>query len=87
MYVKREFKKAKIEKAADDAFYNKKGEGADWDGFFDLLANSNMSDKDMIKRTLDGEPLLATKEKTLKSLEALTAKSATNCCLNCAVPK
>lgn len=70
VYVKREFKKAKIEKAADDAFYNKKGEGADWDGFFDLLANSNMSDKDMIKRTLDGEPLLATKEKTLKSLES-----------------
>ncbi|MDD4820722.1 MAG: hypothetical protein PHD21_07815 [Flavobacteriales bacterium] len=66
-------KKAKIAGADASGFYSEKGEGADWDGFFDLLANSNISDKDMIKRTLEGEPLLATKEKTLKSLESTYA--------------
>lgn len=69
-YVKKEVKKAKIAGADAADFYTQKGEGADWDGFFDLLANSNLSDKEMIKRTLDGEPLLSSKEKTLKSLES-----------------
>lgn len=68
-YVEQVVKKAKIAGSDKSGFYSEKGEGADWDGFFELLANSNLSDKDMIKRTLDGEPLLATKEKTLKSLE------------------
>lgn len=73
-YVKKEVKKAKIAGADAADFYTQKGEGADWDGFFDLLANSNLSDKEMIKRTLDGEPLLSTKEKTLKSLESTYAE-------------
>lgn len=73
-YVKKEIQKAKIAGADADAFYTQKGEGADWDGFFDLLANSNLSDKAMIKRTLDGEPLLSTKENTLKSLESTYAE-------------
>ena len=73
-YVKKEVKKAKIAGADAADFYTQKGEGADWDGFFVLLANSNLSDKEMIKRTLDGEPLLSTKEKTLKSLESTYAE-------------
>ena len=68
--MKKEVEKAKIAGADAADFYTQKGEGADWDGFFDLLANSNLSDKEMIKRTLDGEPLLSSKEKTLKSLES-----------------
>ena len=47
-YVKKEVKKAKIAGADAADFYTQKGEGADWDGFFDLLANSNLSDKEMI---------------------------------------
>ena len=74
VYLKKEVAKAKIAGADAAGFYTEKGEGADWDGFFDLLANSNMSDKAMIKRTLDGEPLLSTKEKTLKSLESTYAE-------------
>lgn len=73
-YAKKEIKKYKIAGENAASFYSEKGEGADWDGFFDLLANSNMTDKAMIKRTLDGEPLLATKEATLKSLESTYAE-------------
>ena len=69
-YFQKVIEKAQVAGWGNSGFYTEKGEGADWDGFFELLANSSISDKDMIKRTLDGEPLLSTKEKTLKSLES-----------------
>ncbi len=62
----RAFKRAKLNMKS----YNPtlKAMGADWDGFHKILQESDIQDKDMIKRSLDENPLLPTKEKTLRSL-------------------
>jgi len=59
-------KKAKIEYR--DGFFTKEGKGADWDGVYAAIKASNIQDKDMILRSLDDQPLLDSKEETLKSL-------------------
>lgn len=65
----------KITSAIDDAnieyqdgFFTKEGKGADWDGVYAAIKESNIEDKDMILRSLDDQPLLDSKEATLVSL-------------------
>ena len=62
----KEVKRAKIE--YQDGFFTKEGKGADWDGVYAKIKASNIEDKEMILRSLDDEPLLDSKEKTLNSL-------------------
>jgi len=59
-------KRAKIK--YQDGFFSKEGKGADWDGVYAAIKASNIEDKDMILRSLDDQPLLDSKEATLKSL-------------------
>jgi len=59
-------KRAKI-KYQDD-FITKIGKGADWDGVYAAIKNSDIEDKEMILRSLDDQPLLDSKEATLQSL-------------------
>ncbi len=59
-------KKAKIK--YQDGFFTKEGKGADWDGVYAAIKASSIEDKDMILRSLDDQPLLESKEATLKSL-------------------
>ncbi len=59
-------KRAKIQYQED--LFSKEAKGADWEGVYVAIKNSNIEDKDMILRSLDDQPLLETKEKTLKSL-------------------
>jgi tetratricopeptide (TPR) repeat protein/outer membrane protein OmpA-like peptidoglycan-associated protein len=61
-------KQAKI-KYQDD-FITKVGKGADWDGVYAAIKNSDIEDKEMILRSLDDQPLLDSKEATLQSLAA-----------------
>lgn len=58
-------KRAKIK--YQDTFFTKEGKGADWDGVIEAIQNSNIEDKDMILRSLDEQPLLDSKEATLKT--------------------
>ncbi len=59
-------KKAKIE--YQDDMISKSGKGADWEGVYAAIKASSLDDKDMILRSLDDQPLLDSKEATLKSL-------------------
>ena len=64
--VEASVKKAKIE--YQDGFFAKDAKGADWDGVYAAIKESSIKDKDMILRSLDEQPLLDSKEKTLNSL-------------------
>ncbi|MCK5825319.1 MAG: hypothetical protein KAG96_07940 [Ichthyobacteriaceae bacterium] len=64
--IKSSVKRSKIK--YQDGFFTRQGQGADWDGVYSAIKESNIEDKDMILRSLDDQPLLATKEKTLQSL-------------------
>ena len=59
--VNKVLKKKKLEVSFD-------GRGPDWAGLDRLIEESDMKDKDVIKRSLDETPLIETKEKTLRSL-------------------
>ena len=64
--IERELKRDGI-KYQDD-FITLVGKGPDWEGVYNAIKNSNIEDKDMILRSLDDQPLLETKEATLRSL-------------------
>jgi len=64
--IAKTLKRAKIK--YQDGFITKVGKGADWDGVYAAIKNSDIEDKDMILRSLDDQPLLESKEATLQSL-------------------
>lgn len=64
--VEKSLKRAKVE--YQDGFITKVGKGADWEGVYAAIQNSDIQDKDMILRSLDDQPLLESKEATLRSL-------------------
>jgi Flp pilus assembly protein TadD/outer membrane protein OmpA-like peptidoglycan-associated protein len=64
--IEKAVKRAKIQ--YQDGFLVIEGKGADWDGVYAAIKESKIEDKDMILRSLDDQPLLDSKEATLKSL-------------------
>jgi outer membrane protein OmpA-like peptidoglycan-associated protein len=64
--VEASVKRAKIK--YQDGFFAKEAKGADWEGAYAAIKASSIEDKDMILRSLDDQPLLESKEKTLSSL-------------------
>lgn len=51
-YLSREMRKAKVEGGNDDAMYTLKNTPEDWEGFQELMANSDVQDKELILRVL-----------------------------------
>lgn len=62
--IQRILKDSKI-KISDDLQLIR-GEGPDWNGFFEMIQMSAVSDKDLIRKTLQDEPLLEARAETLK---------------------
>ncbi|MBC7412146.1 MAG: hypothetical protein H7331_06790 [Bacteroidia bacterium] len=66
--VKAMFKKNKLEAGTQDGFYTKTATPEDWEGFKELMNQSNIADKDMILRILTTYPDLEVREKEMKNI-------------------
>ena len=66
--VKSKLKRAKIEAAKEDAFYNLVGKGEDWEGFKSLMNASDIEDKNLIIRVLQMYTDPAKREAEIKNL-------------------
>lgn len=66
--VKSKLKRAKIDAAKEDSFYNLVGKGEDWDGFKTLMNASDIADKNLIIRVLQMYTDPAKREAEIKNL-------------------
>jgi len=62
------FKKYKMDAGTKDAFYNKTSTPEDWEGFKQLMSQSNISDKDMILRILSTNSDIEAREQEMKNI-------------------
>lgn len=67
-YLTAEFKKLKSDLANNPAFFNKTSVAEDWEGFKQLMSQSNIADKDMILRILSTYSDLDAREKEIKNI-------------------
>ena len=69
-YVKKELKQSKVELPADKEFFKLMATPEDWDGFRDLMVNSNIKDKDLILRVLAMYSDPVVREKEIRNISA-----------------
>jgi len=69
-YLKKELKKSKVEKAAEEGFIAKKYTAEDWDGFKKLMESSSIQDKELILRVLSMYSDPVVREKEIKNIAA-----------------
>lgn len=62
------FKKAKVEAASAEGFYNNTGKGEDWDGFRKSVKASDIEDKDLIIRVLEMTSDVNKREQEIKNM-------------------
>ncbi len=67
-YLMGEMKKAKVEGAANDEFYQKSAIAEDWDGFKALMEASDIADKEMILRVLQMQTDADAREREIKAM-------------------
>ena len=62
------FKKYKMSAGTQESFYNKTSTPEDWEGFKQLMNESNITDKDMILRILSTNSDIETREQEMKNI-------------------
>ncbi|MBI9060391.1 MAG: hypothetical protein JEZ14_00240 [Marinilabiliaceae bacterium] len=67
-YLSRELKKAKVEGAKEEAFFNLKNTPEDWEGFKALMEKSNIQDKELILRVLSMYSDPEVREREIKNM-------------------
>ena len=67
-YLARELKKAKVEGAKEEAFFNLKNTPEDWEGFKALMEKSNIQDKELILRVLSMYSDPEVREREIKNM-------------------
>ncbi len=67
-YLTREMKKAKVEGGTDDAMYTLKNTPEDWEGFQELMTNSDIQDKELILRVLSMYSDPEVREREIKNM-------------------
>lgn len=68
--VQRILKRAKVEAAKEDGFYNEVSKGEDWEGFKAAMQASSIEDKDLILRVLSMYSDNAKREAEIKNMSA-----------------
>ncbi|WP_439184194.1 hypothetical protein [Carboxylicivirga taeanensis] len=69
-YLVREMKKAKVEGATNEELYTLKNTPEDWEGFKELMENSNIQDKELILRVLSMYSDPEVREREIKNMSA-----------------
>jgi hypothetical protein len=69
-YLAREMKKADVDEAGDEDFYELRNTPEDWDGFKDLVQNSSIEDKNLILRVLSTQSDPEVRESEIKNMSA-----------------
>ncbi len=67
-YLAREMKKAKVEGGTDQELYTLKNTPEDWEGFKELMENSNIQDKELILRVLSMYSDPEVREREIKNM-------------------
>lgn len=65
-----EMKKVEVEQGTDEGFYKSKSTAEDWEGFKELIGESNIQDKDIILRVLSMYSDPVVREREIKNIAA-----------------
>jgi Flp pilus assembly protein TadD len=69
-YLTKQLKKAKVDEAKSEEFFNIKSTPEDWEGFKELMEKSNIQDKDLILRVLAMYSDPEVREREIKNMSA-----------------
>ncbi len=67
-YLSNQFRRAKIDEVSDADFFNLKTTPEDWEGFKQLVENSNIQDKDLVLRVLSMHTDPEVREREIKNM-------------------